>query len=649
MEIKLNFMNKNIFKKLIFILSFFLIFSQANFIFAEDLLPEIIVPEVPVINPININLKIISGSEVLYDSDILVNPCDSEGDGVIKITPYCALAQSGISSDWSGLWINSIGDFSNDFTTNLYWMWLSNLNIDNTNPNSSYNLSAKQYEVNEGDEILFYYNTNPLSLSVNNLNPNINEEIIISLKELGLDNSWNPVWKPAPSSSVFINDNSFDTDENGEYKFVILNTDQLIVNGKKANFIDSPLVTINPVDRNQNEEEVELENNDGGGGGSSHNNSSDQFLISSAVSFLSLNQKDDGSFGDSLYTDWVAIGISKAGIDAKDLISDLRVFLENEDFKASSITDYERHAMALMSLGINPYSGTDTDYIKNIVDSFDGEQIGESNLFNDDIFGIIVLDKVGYDENDEIILKTISYIISKQSTDGSWGSVDMTAASLIALKNFNSVEGVSDAIFKAEDYLINLQQNDGSFENPFSTSWAIQALLQNNSYLSEVENSIKYLASKQQIDGGLDGNSIDNRVWATAYAVPAALLLSWNDILESFEREVKIIDIDKVEDEGDKVIEEKIINEIKDEIIKDDLIKIEDKKEEKLIVLEKKIYQNKEIEKQGIFEETEKNPLIANVLIASEKIDDDSFDNMIFKIIFNFKRPFVWLWNLFNF
>jgi hypothetical protein len=642
-------MNKNIFKKLIFILSFFLIFSQANFIFAEDLLPEIIVPEVPVINPININLKIISGSEVLYDSDILVNPCDSEGDGVIKITPYCALAQSGISSDWSGLWINSIGDFSNDFTTNLYWMWLSNLNIDNTNPNSSYNLSAKQYEVNEGDEILFYYNTNPLSLSVNNLNPNINEEIIISLKELGLDNSWNPVWKPAPSSSVFINDNSFDTDENGEYKFVILNTDQLIVNGKKANFIDSPLVTINPVDRNQNEEEVELENNDGGGGGSSHNNSSDQFLISSAVSFLSLNQKDDGSFGDSLYTDWVAIGISKAGIDAKDLISDLRVFLENEDFKASSITDYERHAMALMSLGINPYSGTDTDYIKNIVDSFDGEQIGESNLFNDDIFGIIVLDKVGYDENDEIILKTISYIISKQSTDGSWGSVDMTAASLIALKNFNSVEGVSDAIFKAEDYLINLQQNDGSFENPFSTSWAIQALLQNNSYLSEVENSIKYLASKQQIDGGLDGNSIDNRVWATAYAVPAALLLSWNDILESFEREVKIIDIDKVEDEGDKVIEEKIINEIKDEIIKDDLIKIEDKKEEKLIVLEKKIYQNKEIEKQGIFEETEKNPLIANVLIASEKIDDDSFDNMIFKIIFNFKRPFVWLWNLFNF
>ena len=642
-------MNKNIFMKLIFILSFFLIFSQANFIFAEDLLPEIIVPEVPVINPININLKIISGSEVLYDSDILVNPCDSEGDGVIKITPYCALAQSGISSDWSGLWINSIGDFSNDFTTNLYWMWLSNLNIDNTNPNSSYNLSAKQYEVNEGDEILFYYNTNPLSLSVNNLNPNINEEIIISLKELGLDNSWNPVWKPAPSSSVFINDNSFDTDENGEYKFVILNTDQLIVNGKKANFIDSPLVTINPVDRNQNEEEVELENNDGGGGGSSHNNSSDQFLISSAVSFLSLNQKDDGSFGDSLYTDWVAIGISKAGIDAKDLISDLRVFLENEDFKASSITDYERHAMALMSLGINPYSGTDTDYIKNIVDSFDGEQIGESNLFNDDIFGIIVLDKVGYDENDEIILKTISYIISKQSTDGSWGSVDMTAASLIALKNFNSVEGVSDAIFKAEDYLINLQQNDGSFENPFSTSWAIQALLQNNSYLSEVENSIKYLASKQQIDGGLDGNSIDNRVWATAYAVPAALLLSWNDILESFEREVKIIDIDKVEDEGDKVIEEKIINEIKDEIIKDDLIKIEDKKEEKLIVLEKKIYQNKEIEKQGIFEETEKNPLIANVLIASEKIDDDSFDNMIFKIIFNFKRPFVWLWNLFNF
>lgn len=644
MEIKLNCMYKNIFKKLIFILSLVLIFTQADFIFAEDLLPEIIVPEILNPDPININLRIIAGLEVLYDSDILVNPCDSEGDGVIKITPYCALTQSGVLSDWSGLWINQIGDFPNDFAANLYWMWLANLNIDNTDPNSSYNLSAKQYEVIEGDEILFYYNTNPLSLSVSNLSPSINEEIVISLKELGLDNSWNPVWQPSLSSNIFINENSFDTDENGEYKFIVLNTDQIIISGKKNNFIDSSALTIIPVALIEEEEVIELENNNGGGGGGSNDNTLKQFSLSSAISFLSSNQKVDGSFGDSLYTDWVAIGVSKAGIDAKDLISKLYIFLQNEDFKASSITDYERHAMALMSLGINPYSGTNINYIKNIVDSFDGEQIGDEGLFNDDIFGIIVLNKAGYDKNDEIISKTLSYITSKQSLDGSWGSVDMTSASIMALKIFDNVDGVSESIEKAETYLINSQKENGSFDNSFSTSWGAQALSQNISYVNEFENSIKYLASLQQSDGGLEGNSIDNRVWVTAYSISADLKLSWTDILDSFRKESESISVEEIDTQ---LIEEKEIDEIIKDKEKDNLL--ENKKEERQIIPKKKNYQNKKIETQIIEKEINRNPLIANAMASNVEIDSDSFRGVINKIVLRLKRPFIWLWNLFDF
>ena len=53
-----------------------------------------------------------------------------------------------------------------------------------------------------------------------------------------------------------------------------------------------------------------------------------------------------------------------------DLKSKIYNSLKEKIFNSSTVTDNERHAMALMSLGINPYSGTSVNYIKKIVDSF---------------------------------------------------------------------------------------------------------------------------------------------------------------------------------------------------------------------------------------------------------------------------------------
>ena len=93
-------MIKNILKKFIVLLSLCFILFGFRFTFAEVVPPDL--------TPVSIHLKVISGTNSLYDNDISVIPCDSEGDGVIKATPYCALTQASIPSDWSGLWINSI-------------------------------------------------------------------------------------------------------------------------------------------------------------------------------------------------------------------------------------------------------------------------------------------------------------------------------------------------------------------------------------------------------------------------------------------------------------------------------------------------------------------------------------------------------------
>lgn len=302
--------------------------------------------------------------------------------------------------------------------------------------------------------------------------------------------------------------------------------------------------------------------NSGSSGGSSGSGSVPvkSFSVPQALAFLSLQQKPDSSFGDSLYTDWVAVAV-KAGGDTS-LESSIKDYLINSQISSSVVTDYERRAMALMALGVNPYTGTSVDYIKKITDVYDGTQIGDSSLFNDDIFGLIVLQNAGYSKSDEIIKNTIAYIISKQDAEGSWGSVDMTSAGIEALYKFKSVSGVDDSVSKAEDYLIQSQKSDGGFENSSSTSWAIQALSLNSSLSDNANKAIKYLTDKQQSDGGLDGSDLNNRVWVTAYAIPAALNLPWSEILESFDKNEEIKDSQASSSSEVVITPQKIIKQV---------------------------------------------------------------------------------------
>ncbi|MBK5215474.1 MAG: DUF5011 domain-containing protein [Candidatus Pacebacteria bacterium] len=368
------------------------------------------------------------------------------------------------------------------------------------------------------------------------------------------------------------------------------------------------------------EEEIEeipvvIPASSGGGssGGSTSTIEEKTFSVENALSFLSQNQNSDGSFDSPMYTDWAAIA-AKAGNDS-NLKSSILNYLKSNPVNSSIITDHERRAMAIMALGINPYSGTEVNYIDKIISAFDGSQIGDSSLYNDDIFGLIVLANSGYSKNDEIIKNTVSFIIKNQSSNGSWGSVDMTGAAILSLNNFKSLSGVNDAISKGELYLKSAQKNDGGFENPSSTSWAIQALSLNSSFDEEVKKAINYLATQQQNDLALDNNiDINNRVWATAYAIPAALKLSWSDILESFEKEEMLTEVPIKEY---KLIENKITQT------------------NKLNNIENNINPNTSLQ--------------ASVALASETnnpSNNKSFLHIVDQVIYGFKAPFVWFWNI---
>lgn len=282
----------------------------------------------------------------------------------------------------------------------------------------------------------------------------------------------------------------------------------------------------------------------GGGGGGGVSPAPRQFNVPLALAYLSSKQNADGSYNTSVITDWAAIAF--AASDPGAAKTKLRNYLLTATPSLTSTTDYERHAMALESLGINPYSGTLTNVISPIVNSFDGKQFGDSSLDNDDIFGVLSLMFAGYSTTDPLLQKDVAFIISKQRPDGSWDeSADMTAAAIQAVGPFFTAPGYVQATGKAAGYLASTQNADGGWGNVDSTSWVLNmanaVASQDPSHAPSWTNSfgkgpVDSLAFAQQSDGAVDdiSTSPDTRIWSTSYAVVAAAGQSWDSVLQSF-------------------------------------------------------------------------------------------------------------------
>ena len=271
------------------------------------------------------------------------------------------------------------------------------------------------------------------------------------------------------------------------------------------------------------------------------------FELPAALEYLSSKQRSDGSFSSSLLTDWAAVALGAAGeLADTNMREKLRAYLLSAPLSGSSATDLERRIMALEALGIDPYTGT--NYVNLLIGRFDGEQMGEKALVNDDIFAIFPLAHAGYGADDAMMRAILDTIVETQQSDGSWvSSVDLTAAAIQALAPYHGHSGVSSALSKAEGYLRGRQIATGGFgSSSFSTSWALQAIAALNQKPSDWNlhdiTPLGHLGNMQQSDGGVEHMSAsdETRIWATAYAVPAALARSWHAILKDFSRPAAI-------------------------------------------------------------------------------------------------------------
>jgi|GEM_PF-863842 hypothetical protein len=495
--------------------------------------------------PVSITLKVYAGNTVLFDGQETVNACaeSPEADAPITVNGKCALEQAPSSPALSPVWIwydvnfhkdsdlpktigflDKLGDTASDNNNFIYWGWFSNLTYGATSINS--------HLLSKDEELLLTYNSFPLRISASKNSGVVGDTITFTAEEKSTFNAdfSDMVWTPSLGVSIALGTQSCATVVDGTCSIVLNTSGSFNAVGSKTLFVPSAKlpITVSSVQGNS-------------GSGSGGVSVTPVFSVPNAISYLQSVQAPNGSFGGSdLYSDWagVALGASGAGGTIR---TNLLSYMTSHNTPSSLLTDNERRAIALLSLGQNPYAFSGTNYIASIVNKFDGTQFGDPSLVNDDIFALIPLASAGYTSNDDVISKDISFVLSKQQPDGSWNTdVDFTAAAVQALSPFRTASGVSDALTKASTFLQTSEQSDGGFGNISSSSWAIQAMnALGASWTKSGKTPANYLGAQQATDGAAlpATETLSNRIWTTSYAIPAALGKPWSNIMQSVSKQ----------------------------------------------------------------------------------------------------------------
>lgn len=469
----------------------------------------------PVVLPsVDIALMIATQDRILFADSLTVTACAPHSDTEPTVSGYCALEQSGAPTAWtwygSDAFIDSIDGVGNDYGGNAYWNWFFDLSYGMTSLNA--------HTLHAGEFLVVSMGRFPLRVRSSSDSEKVGTEIIVTVEQFGFDSAYNPVWEPAASSTVVIHDTVYETAGDGTLSYTLPASDSIEINARKEGYLDATPLTVRITEAPESDT----------GGTNPDPVPKPPDAVAAAVSFLLEYQQPDGSFGTLLLSDWTALAFKSANVPMKAL----KEYLVDRPGSLETATDFERRALALSAFRINP-----AQEVSEILNRFDGTQIGDPSLWNDDIFGLIALRAGGYDESDTVIRNVTASLITAQRSDGSWGGVDLTAASIQALVPISSLPNVESALVKARGYLVSRQQPDGCFGNSFATSWSIMAI----EALGESPNTwtmpggatpLSCLRALQSPDGGFEaGASEDTRIWATAYVLPALTGKTWDSLL----------------------------------------------------------------------------------------------------------------------
>ncbi len=257
------------------------------------------------------------------------------------------------------------------------------------------------------------------------------------------------------------------------------------------------------------------------------------------ANWFQANQEESGSIG----SDWGMTALAAAGINAADVSTSL-ADPSAQDFyldewqsigPGGAGTDAERGILAGVAGGLQPSrlststaDTTTSNLVARIAELFDGAQIGETGLLNDDIFGVLALHQAGAPQ--PILREIVDYLRPQQHTDGGWtwntslsapSDTDMTGSVVAAFcaagvapsdpdlqQAFASLHSLQDP---ATGGFINPPESFGIGLNTDTTGWVTSGLIQCGIdpqgpewTTAQGKTPLDYLVSMQRPDGHFD-------------------------------------------------------------------------------------------------------------------------------------------------
>jgi iron complex transport system substrate-binding protein len=271
--------------------------------------------------------------------------------------------------------------------------------------------------------------------------------------------------------------------------------------------------------------------------------------VANALAYIRSQQGEDGDVGGFGPSAWVVMAIVAAGEDPHDWkVGDNSIvdYLADNASEANLATDYARMVLAIVAASENPAAFGGRNFLSLLQAAYDGTQIGDSSLLNDDFWGVIALVAAGVSPSSEIVQNSVSFIKSCQQADGGWGfdpsaswgtDVDSTSAAITALVAAGG-SASPNTITNGLAYIKSTQVGSGGFNCPLwgqnadLDSMAINAIVtagQDPTSASWTRNGntpVDDLQSFQQGDGSFYWQSNSPGAWpcqTTAWAIQALL------------------------------------------------------------------------------------------------------------------------------
>lgn len=240
------------------------------------------------------------------------------------------------------------------------------------------------------------------------------------------------------------------------------------------------------------------------------------FLFNESINaVIDINQAAINYLKTKPQTAWSTMALAGAGEPAIDLNH-----LKSVPSAEVSATAYAKYILALASVGENPTSFGNENYVEKLRGYYRNNQFGDEQYLNDDIWSILALGSVGKEYLPEVQEAKQFVLNNQNSDDGGWSfglkgnssSADMTASAIMALIEAG-VSPVSPEIINGVNYLKSVQNNDGGFpgwtgeSSASSDAWVISAIYKlgqdpTNSNWTKNGNPIEHLKSLQDPEKG---------------------------------------------------------------------------------------------------------------------------------------------------